>query len=66
MGHTVADDIGIDIKAGTQYIEWVESEIFPGSIAPFVGNKEGGAMEAKTTLTEMTSYLSEGIVQDWI
>lgn len=30
-----------------EYVEWVEPETFPGTIAPFARNKEEGAKEAK-------------------
>lgn len=42
LGRTVVEGTGIDTSAGTDHTKWVETETFPGSIAPFTGNQVEG------------------------
>lgn len=47
LARMVAEGIGIDNTGGIESTDWVEPEILPGSIAPFRGDREKGAMEAQ-------------------
>lgn len=47
LTRTVTEGTSINIAVDTEFTSLVESETFPVDIAPFAGDKEEGAMEAK-------------------
>lgn len=52
LARMLAECTRIDSTTATEYTEWVELEAFSGSIAPFAGDKEEGAKEAKSYTNE--------------
>lgn len=63
LARRVAKGTDINTTTGAGHTEWVELETFPGNIAPFVGDKDDGALEVKkqTDRVDKICFRADGL-----